>query len=95
MDGSATANGVKPVTVHEVININQADVAMKGRHWNYASTRPDSQLEEFLEEQACSVRKRVKEATGLDIIKPVCYSAEYGWNVRAVFDMIIDHMPVE
>ena len=73
--------------------INQADVAMKGRHWNHSTRTPDSQLITFLEEQAMSIQKRVREATGINIMKPVYYSAEYGWNVQAVFDFIIDHMP--
>ena len=75
--------------------INQADVAMKGRHWNYNTNAPDSQLISFLEQQALSVQKRVKEATGVSILKPVYYSAEYGWNVSAVMDFIIDNMPTK
>lgn len=75
--------------------INQADVAMKGRHWDYSVNEPDFQLIEFLEEQAISIQKRVKEATGINIMKPVYYSAEYGWNVQKVFDFIIDHMPLQ
>jgi GTP-binding protein HSR1-related len=75
--------------------INQADVAMKGRHWNYSSNTPDSQLLNFLDEQAYSIQKRVREATGIDIMKPVYYSAEYGWNVQKVLDFIIDNMPTE
>lgn len=74
--------------------INQADVAMKGRHWNYSTSAPDCQLLAFLEEQASSIQKRVREATGISIMKPVYYSAEYGWNMQAVFDFIIDHMPI-
>lgn len=76
-----------------LVVINQADVAMKGRHWNTSIHSPDSQLISFLEEQALSIQKRVKEATGINILKPVYYSAEYGWNVQAVFDFIIDYMP--
>lgn len=78
-----------------LVVINQADVAMKGRHWNRNKREPDEQLLRYLEEQACSVKKRVKEATGIEIIKPVYYSAEYGWNVKEVFNMIIDHMPTK
>lgn len=76
-----------------LVVINQADVAMKGRHWNTNIQSPDSQLISFLEEQALSIQKRVREATGINILKPVYYSAEYGWNVQAVFDFIIDYMP--
>lgn len=78
-----------------LVLINQADVAMKGRHWNSSINRPDATLLSFLDDQALSVQKRVLEATGVKILKPVCYSAEYGWNVKAVFDFIIDHMPTE
>jgi len=76
-----------------LVAINQADLAMKGRHWNRDTNRPDPVLLDFLEEQARSVQKRVKEATGVSILRPVCYSAEYGWNITAVLDMIIDNIP--
>lgn len=75
--------------------INQADVAMKGRHWNRSTQTPDSQLIAFLDEQAASIQKRIEEATGVSINRPVYYSAEYGWNVRAMFDFIIDHIPTQ
>lgn len=75
--------------------INQADVAMKGRHWNSSTCTPDATLVNFLEEQAISIQKRVREATGINIMKPVYYSAEHGWNVKAVFDFIIDNMPTQ
>lgn len=78
-----------------LVVINQADVAMKGRHWNHMTNTPDASLIAFLDEQACSIQKRVREATGVSILKPVYYSAEYGWNVQALFDFIIDHMPKE
>ncbi len=73
--------------------INQADVALKGRHWNYDTNSPDAQLISYLDQQAISIQRRVKEATGVSIEKPVYYSAEFGWNVQAVLDFIIDHMP--
>ena len=78
-----------------LVLINQADAAMKGHHWDYLSQRPDPVLMEFLEEQAVSIQKRVREATGITIVKPVYYSAEYGWNVDKVLDLIVDHMPRE
>ena len=78
-----------------LVVINQADVAMKGHHWNHITKSPDAFLIEFLDEQADSIQRRVKEATGINILRPVYYSAEYGWNVKAVFDFIIDHMPTQ
>lgn len=41
-----------------------------------------------------AIQKRVREATGISLMKPVYYSAEYGWNVQKVFDFIIDYMPM-
>lgn len=76
-----------------LVAINQADVAMKGRHWNRETMEPDFELVEFLENQAYSIQRRVKEATGVSIPKPVYYSAEYGYNVKAVLDFIIDNIP--
>lgn len=75
--------------------INQADVAMKGHHWNSGSNTPDRTLLTYLDNMAVSIQRRVKEATGISIMKPVYYSAEYGWNVQDVFDFIIDNMPSE
>lgn len=78
-----------------LVAINQADIAMKGFYWNNITKLPDSQLINFLNDKAISIKERVKEATGVDILTPVYYSAEYNWNVKAVFDFIIDHMPSE
>lgn len=76
-----------------LVAINQADVAMKGRHWLHKVNKPDDELKLFLEKQALSIQKRVLEATGVKIKKPVYYSAEYNYNVNALFDLIIDNMP--
>ena len=75
-----------------LVAINRADVAMKGRHWDSLTNEPDSQLIQFLEEQASSIKRRVKEAAGVNVIKPVYYSAEHKWNVKAVFDLIMENM---
>ncbi len=75
--------------------INQADLAQKGHHWNRITNTPDAVLAAFLEQQAVSVQQRVKESTGVTIRKPICYSAEYGWNLQAVFDFIVDNIPAK
>lgn len=77
------------------IAINQADVAMKGRHWDKVNNKPDKKLKKFLDEQACSIKNRIKEATGVDVKKPVYYSAEYNYNIKELFDFIINNMPLE
>lgn len=75
------------------VAINQADVAMKGRHWDFDNKRSMVKLKSFLEEQANSIQRRVKEATGLSIIKPIYYSAEYDYNIDQLLDLFIDNMP--
>ncbi|MBR0150883.1 MAG: 50S ribosome-binding GTPase [Synergistaceae bacterium] len=75
--------------------INQCDMAMSGRHWDFYSNTPDSALKAFLDEQAESIRRRIRETTGVNIILPVYYSAEYGYNIEKVLDLIIDHIPKE
>lgn len=76
-----------------LVAINQSDVAMKGRHWDSSNNRPDATLEKFLKEQVESIKRRVKEATGVEIITPVYYSGEYGYNVNKLMDLIIDNIP--
>lgn len=78
-----------------LVLINQADMAMKGRHWDYKLNKPDKVLLEFLDKQVSSIKERVNEATGVQILKPVYYSAEYGYNVEKVFDFIIENMPID
>ncbi|WP_349293335.1 GTPase [Phascolarctobacterium sp. ET69] len=76
-----------------LVAINQADFAMKGYHWNHSFNAPDAELYAFLENQALSIQRRVREATGVNILKPVYYSAQYSWNIDKLFDFIIDNMP--
>ena len=59
-----------------LIAINQCDVAMKGRYWNYENNEPEQKLVDFLEEKVESVKKRIKEATGVNV-EPIYYSAGF------------------
>lgn len=78
-----------------LVVINQADVAMKGRNWDSNYNLPNETLKNFLEEKAVSIQKRVKEATGVSIRKPIYYSAENNYNIEKLFDFIIDNMPLQ
>jgi predicted GTPase len=69
--------------------INQADMAMKGRHWD--KTKPDETLKDFLDAQASSVQHRVEETIGKAIRKPLCYSATNEFNLYPLLDYIIDN----
>lgn len=59
-----------------LVAINQADVAMKGRYWNYEENKPEPRLVEFLEEKVASVKRRIKEGTGVDV-DPIYYCAGF------------------
>ncbi len=78
-----------------LVAVNQADKAKSGRHWDYENNKPMKKLKDFLEEQVISIQKRVKEATGVQIIKPIYYSAEYNYNIDVLLDLLIDNIPKE
>lgn len=59
-----------------LVAINQCDMAMKGRYWNHQSNEPEPELVQFLNEKVDSVRRRIKEGTGVDV-EPIYYSAGY------------------
>lgn len=59
-----------------LIGLNQADVAMKGKHWDAEKNIPDDVLMDFLKKKSASVGRRIREATGLDV-HPVFYAAGY------------------
>ena len=62
-----------------LIAINQADMAMKGRYWNVEKNQPEVELINFLNEKVESTRRRIKEATGVDV-EPIYYSAGYPFS---------------
>ncbi len=106
LDGSVRDTGTANRILNEVIvpnfrkerilvAINQADLALKGRHWNNEMNCPDRELISFLEEKADSIQNRLKKSSGAKVKRPVYYSAEKGYNVEKLLDMIIDNMPKE
>lgn len=86
-----------------LVAINQADVAMKGRYWDYDLNKPEPQLVKFLEEKVVSVKKRIKEGTGIDV-DPIYYCAGYKeegveqnkpYNLAKLLYYIIRYTPTE
>ena len=85
-----------------LVAINQADVAMKGRYWDFENNKPESKLKEFLEEKVKSVKNRVKEATGVNI-EPIYYSAGFKnddeaqrpYNLSKLLYFIVKNTPSE
>ena len=59
-----------------LVAINQADMAMKGRNWDFNENKPNDKLKEFLEEKVRSVKNRIYEGTGVSV-EPIYYSAVY------------------
>lgn len=74
-----------------IVAVNQADIAMKGTHWNTA--KPDKVLNDFLSDKSKSVRSRIEDSTGIKVRMPVCFSAEYQWNLKGLMNLIIDSIP--
>lgn len=86
-----------------LVAINQCDVAMKGQHWNHSDNAPDPVLKKFLDDKVQSIRRRIKEGTGVDI-EPIYYSAGYKesefdkqnpYNLSKLLYYIIQHTPKE
>jgi len=85
-----------------LIAINQADMAMKGRNWDLEKNKPMPKLVEFLDEKVESVKRRVKEATGVNV-EPIYYSAGYKdeeefqrpWNLSKLLYYIVKNTPAK
>lgn len=83
-----------------LIAVNQADVAMKGRYWDYDTNQPEQKLVDFLDDKALSIKKRVKEATTVEV-EPIYYSAGYKeageeqkpWNLSKLLCFIVKNTP--
>jgi hypothetical protein len=72
-----------------LLALNQADVAMKGMHWDSEKNEPDEVLKEYLSKKSLSVQKRIHEGTGINI-RPVYYCAgfkEEGGEQRSPYNL--------
>ena len=67
-----------------LVAINQADMAMKGRNWDFNENKPNDKLKEFLEEKVRSVKNRIYEGTGVSV-EPIYYSAGYKEEGEPIF----------
>lgn len=76
-----------------LVAINQCDLAMKGKGWNYVKNCPGRELEKFLKEKVISVKRRIKDGTGIDI-EPIYYSALTKYNISKLLSMIVRLTPV-
>lgn len=72
-----------------IFALNQCDFAMKGKNWDNGSNKPNETLKDFLQQKAESVHERLKESIGINV-KPICYSAMYGYNMDALISSFQD-----
>ena len=88
-----------------LVAINKADVALNNnsKHFNYVTHQPDEKLKAFLIEKEESVRRRIRESTGVDV-ETMCYSAglkeddepqEAGYNLGKLLHYILQRTPEE
>jgi len=115
LDGSSRDLGTSYELINEVIipnlgentdrllvAINQCDIAMSGRHWNHEKNEPEAKLTAFLDDKVASTKRRIKEATGINIT-PIYYSAGYKdedekqqpYNLSKLLMFIINHTKPE
>jgi hypothetical protein len=115
LDGSSRDLGTSYELINEVIipnlgenterllvAINQCDIAMSGRYWNHEKNEPEAKLTAFLEEKVTSTKRRIKEATGVDVT-PIYYSAGYKdedeeqqpYNLSKLLMFIVNHTKPE
>lgn len=86
-----------------LIAVNQADMAMKGNHWDTEKNCPDEVLEKFLKEKCHSIQTRVKTATGIQF-QTLYYCAGYtddngtqrpAYNLTKLLYHIVLSLPAE
>lgn len=86
-----------------LIGLNQADIAMKGKHWDSEKNEPDEVLLDYLKQKSKSIQNRIYEGTGLSI-RPVFYCAGYKedgveqckpYNLTKLLYYIIKSIPKE
>lgn len=86
-----------------LVAINQADIAMKGKHWDQENHKPDETLAAFLKEKEKSVHERILNGCGISV-DPISYSAGYkeegcpqepSYNMAKLLYYIIDSIPEE
>lgn len=75
-----------------IIAINQCDMALKGRYWNYDVKQPEEQLVSFLNEKVLSVKNRIMESTGIST-QPIYYSALHHYNISKLLLTMLRGMP--
>lgn len=85
-----------------LIAINKCDTAMSGRGWDFEKNEPKENLVNFLNEKVKSTKRRIKEATGVDV-DIIYYSAGYKedgeeqlpYNLSKLLAFMLKHTPAK
>lgn len=75
-----------------LIGINRCDLALNGNGWIERYNYPNEELLQRLKEKSDSVRKRIKNETGVDV-EPVFYSALYKYNISKLLSYLVKSAP--
>lgn len=75
-----------------IVGINRCDLALNGQGWIQKNNYPNEELLQRLKEKSESVRKRIKNDTGVDV-EPVFYSALYKYNISKLLSYIVKSAP--
>ena len=75
-----------------LIGINRCDLALDGKGWIGKYNYPNEELLQRLKEKSESVRRRIKEDTGVDV-EPIFYSALYKYNISKLLSYLVKSAP--
>ena len=75
-----------------LIGINRCDMALDGKGWIERYNYPNEELLQRLNEKAESVRRRIKDDTGVDV-EPVFYSALHKYNISKLLSYLVKSAP--
>lgn len=77
-----------------LIGINRCDLALDGKGWIKKYNYPNDELLQRLNEKSESVRRRIKEDTGVDV-EPIFYSALYKYNISKLLSYLVKSAPTK
>lgn len=75
-----------------LVGINRCDLALDGKGWIEKYNYPNEELLQRLKEKSDSVRRRIKEDTGVDV-EPIFYSALYKYNISKLLSHLVKSAP--
>lgn len=77
-----------------LIGINRCDLALDGKGWIEKYNYPNEELLQRLKEKSESVRRRIKEDTGVDV-EPIFYSALHKYNISKLLSYLVKSVPAK